>query len=250
VGPVDIFVTGMLIFLSYEGFELIANASPRVTDRARNLPLAFFGSVIVAMLLYISIVVVSVGHLPLEQLEAQKNHAISAVAETFMGRFGFGYMAVGAVVAAVSAINADIFGSTRLMGMLAEEGPHRWKRAGTVFGGHPWKLVFLTGAGVIATTTMNLHALSAVSSAGFLMVFAAVNAANARLAAETKSARWLSLVGTMTCLAALGAMLVQLGGRAAQRHEVFIILGMAVLPFVIRPLDAAVRSAASRLRSR
>ena len=250
VGPVDIFVTGMLIFLSYEGFELIANASPRVKDRARTLPAAFYGSVTVAMVLYISIVVVSVGHLPFEQLEAQKDHAISAVAETFMGRFGFGFMAVGAVVAAVSAINADIFGSTRLMGMLSEEGPHRWKRVGTVFGGHPWKLLLLTGAGVIATTTMNLHALSAVSSAGFLMVFAAVNAANARLATETKSRRWVSLVGAMTCLAALGAMLVQLGGQDARRHEAVIIVGMAVLPFVLRPLDAALRSATSRLRSR
>jgi uncharacterized protein len=250
VGPVDIFVTGMLIFLSYEGFELIANASPRVTNRAHTLPLAFYGSVVVAMLLYISIVVVSVGHLPFEQLEAQKNHAISAVAETFMGRFGFGYMAVGAVVAAVSAINADIFGSTRLMGMLSEEGPNRWKRVGTVFGGHPWKLVILTTAGVIATTTMNLHALSAVSSAGFLMVFAAVNAANARLATETKSHGWLSLVGAMTCLAALGAMLAQLGGREAHRHEAFIIVGMAVLPFVLRPIDAAVRSTAARHRKK
>ena len=246
VEPVNIFVTGMLIFLSYEGFELIANASPRVTNRAHTLPVAFFGSVLVAMLLYTSIVVVSVGHLPFAALEAQKDHAISAVAETFMGRFGFGFMAVGAVVAAVSAINADIFGSTRLMGMLAEEGPHRWKRVGTVFGGHPWKLVFLTTAGVIATTTMNLHALSAVSSAGFLMVFAAVNAANARLAKETKSARWVSLVAAMTCLGALGAMLVQLGGQDARRHEALIILGMAVLPFILRPLDAAIRSMAAR----
>lgn len=250
VGPVDIFVTGMLIFLSYEGFELIANASPRVTNRAHALPIAFYGSVAVAMLLYISIVVVSVGHLPFDQLEAQKNHAISAVAETFMGRFGFGFMAVGAVVAAVSAINADIFGSTRLMGMLAEEGPHRWKRAGTVFGGHPWKLAFLTTAGVIATTTMNLHALSAVSSAGFLMVFAAVNAANARLATETKSLRWVSLVAAMTCLAALGAMLAQLGGKEAHRHEAFIIVGMAVLPFILRPVDAAIRSMAAGRRSK
>jgi len=250
VGPVNIFVTGMLIFLSYEGFELIANASPRVTNRARTLPIAFFGSVIVAMLLYVSIVVVSVGHLPFEQLEAQKDHAISAVAETFMGHFGFGFMAVGAVVAAVSAINADIFGSTRLMGMLSEEGPHRWKRVGTVFGGHPWKLVLLTGTGVLATTTMNLHALSAVSSAGFLMVFAAVNAANARLASETKSLRWVSLVGSMTCLAALGAMLVQLGGQHARRHEASIILGMAVLPFVLRPIDAAIRTMAARRRAK
>ena len=42
VGPVDIFVTGMLIFLSYEGFELIANASPRVKRRAHTLPIAFY----------------------------------------------------------------------------------------------------------------------------------------------------------------------------------------------------------------
>ena len=54
----------------------------------------------------------------------------------------------------------------------------------------------------------------------------------------------------MTCLAALGAMLVQLGGRAAHRHEAFIIVGMALLPFLLRPLDAAWRSAASRLRSK
>ena len=82
------------------------------------------------------------------------------------------------------------------------------------------------------------------------MVFAAVNAANARLATETKSSRWVSLVGAMTCLAALGAMLVQLGGQDARRHEAVIIVGMAVLPFVLRPLDAALRSATSRLRSR
>jgi hypothetical protein len=81
------------------------------------------------------------------------------------------------------------------------------------------------------------------------MVFAAVNAANARLAKETKSARWVSLVAAMTCLGALGAMLVQLGGRQAQRHEAFIILGMAILPFLLRPLDAAIRSAASKHRT-
>ncbi len=249
VGPVDVFVTGMLVFLSYEGFELIANASPRVTNARRTLPIAFFGSVLIAMLLYTLIVVVSLGHLPLTQIEAQKNHAISAVAETFMGRFGFRFMAVGAVVAAVSAINADIFGSTRLMGMLSEEGPHRWKRVGTIFGGHPWKLLFLTGAGVFATTAMNLHTLSAVSSAGFLMVFAAVNTANARLASATESRRWVSVVGAMTCLGALGAMLVQFGGQEARRHEAGIILAMAVLPFILRPADKALRAATARFRS-
>jgi hypothetical protein len=45
-------------------------------------------------------------------------------------------------------------------------------------------------------------------------------------------------------------MLVQLGGQAARRHEVLIILGMAVLPFILRPADAAIRSMAAKLRHR
>ena len=46
------------------------------------------------------------------------------------------------------------------------------------------------------------------------------------------------------------AMLVQLGGREAHRHEAFIIVGMAVLPFLLRPADAAIRSMAARQRAK
>ena len=51
LGPSDwvplpkIIASGMMVFLSYEGFELIANASDRIRNPQRNLPLAFYGSV-------------------------------------------------------------------------------------------------------------------------------------------------------------------------------------------------------------
>ncbi len=241
VGPVDIFVTGMLVFLSYEGFELIANASPQVKNPARALPIAFFGSVLSAMLLYVLIVVVTLGHMSFDGILQQQSHAISAVAETFMGRSGFWIMAVGAMVASSSAINADFFGSSKLVEMLAEEGPRAWRRAHGILGHHPAGMLFLMALGLIAATTLDLHALSAVSSAGFLIVFAAVNAANAKLAVQTGSRREVSILGAATCLAALAAMMVQLAGKEARRYEVYIIVGMAALPFLIEAGDALAR---------
>ena len=250
VAPPDIFVTGMLVFLSYEGFELIANASPRVQRPARNLPLAFFGSITLAMALYVAIVAVAVGRLPFEVLEAKRSYALAAVAETFMGSAGFVVMALGAVVAAASAINADFYGSTRLVAMLAESGPAPWRRAGVIWGGHPWQMILITVVAVLSATLLDLHALSAVSSAGFLLVFAAVNASNLRLARETASVRWVSGIGVMACLGALGAMLSQAGGQRAHRHEVFIIAALAVAPFVYRAGDRAVRMLRRRLRTK
>ena len=46
VGPGSVVAVGMLVFLSYEGFELIANASGRIAASGRTLPIAYYGSVL------------------------------------------------------------------------------------------------------------------------------------------------------------------------------------------------------------
>ncbi len=68
VGPGDVVSVGMLVFLSYEGFELIANASDRIRLPERTLPVAYYGSVLTAILLYVLMVVVTQGHLPFAEI--------------------------------------------------------------------------------------------------------------------------------------------------------------------------------------
>jgi amino acid transporter len=49
----SILSAGMIIFVAYEGFELIANGAEDIDRPERNLPRAFVGSVLIVILLYI-----------------------------------------------------------------------------------------------------------------------------------------------------------------------------------------------------
>jgi uncharacterized protein len=239
--------SGMVVFLAYEGFELIANASPRIKDPARTLPIAFYGSVLAAIVIYVLCVVVAVGHMPFPAMEAAKNFALSATAARFMGSFGFGLMTFGAVFASASAINADFYGAEQLPVMLGEHGelPAVFTR---LISGRA--LVSLISIGVLALLSVNLidlHALSAAASGGFLVVYAAVNLANTKLARETASRRWISLVAALSCLVALGIMIAQFAASPETRKSAYVVLGIIVLSIVIELLSRMFASPAARV---
>lgn len=50
VAPMGLIAGAMLIFLNYEGFELIANASAEIADPKRSLPIAYVGGVLRAII--------------------------------------------------------------------------------------------------------------------------------------------------------------------------------------------------------
>ena len=224
--------SGMLVFISYEGFELIANISDRVTNPGKNLRYAYYGSVITAMVFYVFIIVVALGHLSFEALSQARDYSLSAAAQVFMGRPGFILLAVGAMLATASAINAGLFGASKLPVMLAEEheAPERYDRE--VWGRHPVGLAMIAVLSLLVANLLNLHALSAAASAGFIMVFGLVNVANVKLAEETQSRRWISLLGAIACFSALAVMLFQIGRDPKHSFELYFIGGLFGFPFL------------------
>jgi uncharacterized protein len=225
---VTVISSGMVGFLSYEGFELIANASANIKDPARTLPIAYYGSIATAIVIYVAAVIIAIGHVPVAEMEEAKTFALSATAAHFLGPFGFGMMTFGAVMASASAINADLFGAAKLPVMLALS-----REAAPVFaqeykGRHLMSMGLLVVGAVAAVYFVNLHALSAATSGGFLAVFAAVNYVNVRLAGETKSQAWISVVATLACLAALAIMLYDFAQTPATRSSAYAV-GAAVL---------------------
>ncbi len=240
--PMAIISSGMIGFLAYEGFELIANASDRITDPQRTLPIALLGSVAIAIFIYGLAFIVGLGHLPLEQLVAAQNSAISAAAGSFLGPFGFGLMAVGAVLASASAITADYFGASRLPPQLAtmRELPSAFHRS--LKRQSARSLAVIAILALLAVNVLPIAALSSATSGGFLLVFAAVNVAALRLAPQTGAKRLVPALGAALCLAALAVTLWQFlsaPGTVIQAAAIAAIVLVALaVEALFRHLDA------------
>jgi amino acid transporter len=232
VSPLEIVGSGMLVFLSYEGFELIANASGHIRKPARTLPVAYYGSIIFAIVLYVLIVVVVIGHLSFAALTAAQDRSVAVAAETFMGNFGRVLLVIGAILATASAINSDFYGASKLPRILAEEKqiPKRFRRE--VWGRHPWALFVIAGWSIVIIRYVDLHAISASASAGFLVVFAMVNIGNVRLAQQTHSRGWISAVAAAACIGALAVMVVQILGQPHHTRSIWMLAVVLAIPFV------------------
>jgi amino acid transporter len=229
--PMQLIAGGMIIFLAYEGFELIANTAQDVRKLEVTLPRAYFGSVGFVIALYVLVAVVTVGNLPLDRIVAAKDYALAEAARPFLGATGFTLIAVAALLSTFSAINATLYGSARLSYMIAKEGELPSFVEHEVWNKPLEGLLITSVLALLLANTTALASISMMGSAGFLLIFAAVNAANLALARQTGARRSLSAAGVVACLGALAALVWQTA-RTSPSH-LWALAAMACLSFGI-----------------
>ncbi len=243
VGPFELVAGAMVIFLNYEGFELIANASNSMKNPKRTLPIAFLGGVVLVMAAYVLIAIVVVGHLEFETIVANTDSSLSAAAAAFMGNGGRIMIVAAALLATSSAINATFYGSGRLTYLIAKSGELPVELERTVRG-QPLEGMFIFAAlTLIVANCIPLSAIATMGSAGFLLVFLAVNAANVVKWRETESWWWVSLAGVLACAVALTAMIWHTLATPGQAWQVWILMGMVGMSVLV---ECAYRMATGR----
>jgi amino acid transporter len=163
--PSTLIAGALVIFVAYEGFELIANASDDIIEPKKNLPRAYYLAVGSVVVLYVLVAIVTVGSLSSDEIKASEDFALAAAAKPAMGKIGFTLVAVSAMLATLSAINATIYGNARLGFKLACDGElpplltkKIWQRP---FGG-----VLVTGS--ISLLLANFIDLEAIAMGGTL----------------------------------------------------------------------------------
>lgn len=197
----------MLVFVAYEGFELIANSARDVANPKKTLPRAYALSVGIVILLYIAIAFVVVGSMAPDAIEKASDFALAEAASDSLGQLGFTMVAISAVLATFSAINATLYGTARLSWSIAAEGElppvierRTWNQ--------PIGLHITAAISLLVAALMGLTAISAMSSAIFLAVFMMVNAAGVKEPGPLFS-RCLSALGVVGCAVSLTVLLVQ-----------------------------------------
>jgi uncharacterized protein len=233
VSPMGLIAGAMLIFLNYEGFELIANASADVADPKRSLPIAYLGGVLIVIVVYVLIVTVVVGHLDFAQVAKVSDHVLSDTANDFMGRAGYFAIVIAALLATSSAINATFFGTGRLTYIIARTGELPGELERTMRGQHVEGTLISAVLALIIANFVPLEAIATMGSAGFLILFMAVNVANVRLAHETRSYAWLSVLAALSTAFALIVLCVKVDENPATRHHLWILFGMIAVSCVI-----------------
>jgi len=236
VSPMGLVAGAMLIFLNYEGFELIANATPDVADPKRSLPIAYVGGVAIVMVLYVLIVAVVVGHLDFATVAEVSDHALSVAARDFAGKAGYVTIAVAALMATSSAINATFFGTGRLAYIIAKTGELPTELERSIHGEHLEGTLITAALALVLVNLVPLEAIATMGSAGFLLIFLAVNAANVRLGAETGSRTWISALAAVSTLVALVVLCVEVDENAATRDHLWILAGMIAAALMIEVL--------------
>ncbi|HEC20811.1 MAG TPA: amino acid permease [Gammaproteobacteria bacterium] len=201
-----------LIFVAYEGFELIPNAINDMQDPQRNLTRGILWSIGITIAIYVLVSLVAVGNLTAGEIKRYGEYALAAAAKPFLGEAGFVLIGLAALFSTASAINATLFGTARLGAEMA-----RAKQLPVAFGFRrqqnniPWvSLLVISFITLIFVNSADLTIISSFASSTFLLIFAVINLCAWRLRARIVIRAWVPVAGMLLSLGSWLALMIHL----------------------------------------
>jgi amino acid transporter len=199
--PLAILTGAGVVFVGYEGFGLITNAAANMEKPKRELPRAIYGSVAIAMVIYVLVATGVVTNVPLDVLRKLGDSALAVAARPSLGQLGFKLVAIAALLSTASAVNATLFGSANVAYQIAKNGglPPAFDR--TLWGRDVEGLFITAGLVLVFVLIFPLSAVASMGSAAFLLVYSAVNVAHLRIRKQTGAKAWVLVASAVTCVA-------------------------------------------------
>jgi amino acid transporter len=193
-----------LTFFAYLGFAVISFAAGDLRRPDRELPLAMYGSLGATALLYVAISIGVFGTLPVADVIHYGPTAIAEAARPSLGDAGFVVMAIAALLATSSSVNATLYASAGLTGALAEIGQFPPVFGRTSRLGRHGGLVITSAITLLFVNVFDLGALASVGSAVSLGVFVLVAVSAFRLRSRIGAQGWVLLAAIVGSTVVLG----------------------------------------------
>ncbi len=118
----SILIVASITFVAYEGFQLVINAVNEMEDPEKNIPIAIYSAMFLAILIYVVISLGAILAIPFEEIIQNKEYALASGAEKVLGHWGTDLVILGALLATSSAISGTVFGASRQMSVIAKDG--------------------------------------------------------------------------------------------------------------------------------
>ena len=219
----SIIIVASITFVAYEGFQLVINAVNEMDNPDKNIPRAIYTAVVLVALIYFIIAMGSVLAIPIEDLIKNKEYALASGASEIMGDLGQNLVIIGAILATSSAISGTMFGSSRQMARIADDGylpnilTKRRKHIPTT------AILSMAGTATLLILVGGLQLILEFGSITFLLVSLLMAIANFKIRKETNSSTLFTLIAILGL--AVGSVLI-LGYEYQTKPEqmVFIVI--------------------------
>jgi amino acid transporter len=220
----DIVASVALTFFAYLGFSVITFAAGDLRDPTRELPKAMYGALGVTTVLYVLIALGVFGTLTVSEVIGYGETAIAEAARPALGDAGFTIMAVAALLATASSVNATLYASNGLTSMLAEVGQFP-----TFFGqrsplGSRAGMLITAAIVLVVSNLVDLSAIASVGSACSLVIFLLVSLSAFRLRDEIGARASIVLVAMAATVVVLVFFAIDTLRNAPETFTAIIVI--------------------------
>ncbi len=209
-GLLGVFLGAAVIFVAYEGFELVPYDYDDLDQPRRTLPRALYISVAVVVFVYVAVTLASQMLVPDTTIAAEKEVAFAVVGQKALGDFGLWAAAVGAVFSTSSAINATLFSTARLVRDVSQAGELPRGLGRERHDVPAAAIVWIALSGAVFSLLPGITEIVSFGSLTFLLVFGLINLLHGRHTARPGWDRGLAYCGALACLLAAGGLLYYL----------------------------------------
>jgi len=219
----NIIVVASITFVAYEGFQLVIHATDEMRNPDKNIPRAIYSAIGLATTIYVVLAIGALMSISKAQLIADKEYALAAGSSAVLGEVGLVVVIFGALLATASAINGTIFGASRLMAVISDDGYFPKILATRIKTYIPkYSIWFMFFFSYIFILTGTLETIIEFGSITFLIVSFLMAYANFVIRKKTNSSTLLTIVA-MVGLAVAGLFIIYFEFTTNMKNSLFIV---------------------------
>jgi amino acid transporter len=182
-GADGVIATTGIVFISFLGFEIIATVAGEIKAPGRTIPLSMLLSVVAVTILYVLVMLVTTGVVPLETI-VDSAIPVADVSSVYLGGAGVVAIVVAAVIAAISSSNSSVLAASRVIYAMGRDGiVSNWFNASHERFYTPHRAILATGGLAAALVLLGLGVdqivalLAEAASFSFLLTYSLVHVA-------------------------------------------------------------------------
>ena len=227
IGLLSVLIVAAITFVAYEGFQLVINAVNEMENPEKNIPKAIYSAMFIAVIIYLVISLGAILAIPFDEIIRNKEYALASGAEHVIGHWGTDLVIIGALLATSSAISGTVFGASRQMSVIAQDGYLPNFLAGRKDQIPVYAIITMSVFAFLLVLAGNLVVILEFGSVTFLLVSTLMAYANYKIRHLTGSSSIISVLSMLVLI--FGTVLIIYYELMNQPEQLLFIGGIYAL---------------------